>query len=312
MAIHEQISAPFQICESEMLVDLVSGQEREVDIVIRAAVASYNVVISVECTDRSRPASVEWVEQMCCKHRSLPTQKLVLVSKTGFTPNATAKARTFGAEALALDVARNVSWAKYVDRQAKLFFAAIDTLTVVIPSSPTYTSKSPYQGIPMSTRFFDPDGQYRATAKEIANFLLSKESILSATIAKMDVADGEGWEISTGMKPGVRMCLPNGEQHEVKELNVFLIADPLLVRFELERATFRDMQVAYGNSKSEKGEFLLTILEAKEGAPMAQVRIRRPWGEVQTYPLAGNLEDQPSAASDDAMRALIGGTSGAE
>ena len=303
--IHEQMAAPHRVCESDMLVDRVSGQEREVDIVIRTALAGYEFVLSVECTACGRPASVEWVEQMYCKHSNLPTHKLVLVSNAGFTASALDKAKFLGIECHSLDSANKVEWTKYVDRHSSIFLAAIDTVIVVAPSSPTYKLESSYKGIPMDTLFLDAQGKFRATAEDIAHAILAKDSLTAATINKID-SDGGGWEILIPMQSGVRMRLPNGDEHEVHKLKVAVLANPLMMRFEMEQAAFRDAQIAYGSSSNDKGAFLVTILEAKGRSVNAQVRVRRPWGEVKTYSLAGKTyKEKWSVASDEAMMALV-------
>jgi len=75
------------VTESKFLDDPVLGQ-REVDIVVEAEADGERVVISLEVNQRGRPASVEWVEQQIDKHRRLPTNKLVLVSRAGFSRKA--------------------------------------------------------------------------------------------------------------------------------------------------------------------------------------------------------------------------------
>jgi hypothetical protein len=180
VSIHKQLSSSCQITESEMFSDPSSGQAREVDIVIRSRVAlGYEMVISVECTDSKRPVAVGWVEQMCCKHRDLPTHKLVLVSKSGYTKTALLKGRSLGAELLSIEAAKQVDWAKYVNKYTRLFLIAVDAVTHVVPISSTYRS-IPYRGIPMKTEFLDHQGKFHATAEEIANAFLSKKHFCPA------------------------------------------------------------------------------------------------------------------------------------
>lgn len=78
------------VTASEPVPDLaVPGATREVDIWIRVTGATHEVLIGVECRmSGSGPQSVEWVEQMHGKHSHLPTNKLVLVSSSGFSKNA--------------------------------------------------------------------------------------------------------------------------------------------------------------------------------------------------------------------------------
>jgi hypothetical protein len=54
-------------------------------------------VVGVEATKGNRMATVEWVERMIGKHQNLPTDKLVLVSQSGFRPQARDAAGAAGA-----------------------------------------------------------------------------------------------------------------------------------------------------------------------------------------------------------------------
>ena len=67
-----------------MLQSRVTGELREVDVVVRSTVAGQPVVVAIEATDTARPASSEWVERMLGKHANLPTNKLILVASGGF------------------------------------------------------------------------------------------------------------------------------------------------------------------------------------------------------------------------------------
>jgi hypothetical protein len=76
------------VTESKLLRDAVLGTDREVDIVVEGSFDGEPVVTSLEVIEHSRPATVEWAERIIAKHRHLPTNRLVLVSKTGFTKTA--------------------------------------------------------------------------------------------------------------------------------------------------------------------------------------------------------------------------------
>jgi hypothetical protein len=98
LAIKQHLAGEAIVTESEELPDLISGEKREVDICIKVQIAGHPVIISLECRDHKRPQAVGWVEEMQSKHSRLPTDRLVLVSKSGFTPKALAKAESFGIE----------------------------------------------------------------------------------------------------------------------------------------------------------------------------------------------------------------------
>jgi hypothetical protein len=302
LSIHQQLALSCTVTESDMLRDSRTGQLREVDIVIRTIVSGYELIISIECTDKNRPATVEWVEQICSKHTDLPTKKLVLVSKSGFTQAAISKAISLGAEPASLEEAKQVDWTNYVGRYSKLFFASINAVSIVVPVSKSFLPDSFKDGIPMKTKVLDPTGRFRATAEEVLNAALSKQQIFDATIGKMDKDNGGGWVVFLGMKQGVRIILPDKSEYEINGLNLMIVANPLVVSFDLEKASFRDTQVAYGVSQTKYGEYLLTVLEKEKGKPSSQIRIRRPWGEIQTYNLDKDVEEEYRQASDEDMR----------
>jgi len=79
------------VTESKMFRDSVLGNKREVDVVVEGDFDGEPMVVSFEVKEPGRrPADLTWVEQMLRKHQNLPTNCLVLVSKSGFTRNALA------------------------------------------------------------------------------------------------------------------------------------------------------------------------------------------------------------------------------
>lgn len=97
VAIIERHKAPDAvITDSAELVDRLTGDTREVDVTVASMVDGYETLVSVEASDPSRTAGVTWVEQLACKHQSLATTRLVLVSNSGFTGPALRKAKALG------------------------------------------------------------------------------------------------------------------------------------------------------------------------------------------------------------------------
>lgn len=99
----KQLADRASVTESKMLKDLVTGREREVDVCIETEVTSHPLVVSIECTDRTRVASVKWVEEMKAKHEHLATNALVLISRKGFSAEAIRKAKAFNIQTLTFD-----------------------------------------------------------------------------------------------------------------------------------------------------------------------------------------------------------------
>ena len=109
--IQRQLADAAAVEESAMLPDHTGESEREVDVVIRSVVAGHDVIVSLECQEGSRKATVSWVEAMAMKHDALPTSKLILLSASGFTRGARSKAVSLGIELLSFEEAFESDWA---------------------------------------------------------------------------------------------------------------------------------------------------------------------------------------------------------
>ena len=108
--LHASLGEDGHVIESAMVTDKISGQQREVDILLTMNAASYTVNIAVEVVGRGRKADTAWVKSMQAKHASLPTHKLVLVAEQEFTAQALKKASFYGIEALTIDSALETDW----------------------------------------------------------------------------------------------------------------------------------------------------------------------------------------------------------
>ncbi len=84
------------VTESKELFDPQLNTTREVDVVVEGDFDGEPVVTSIEVMQHGRPASLPWVEQQIGKHQHLPTNLLVLVSKSGFSQNALARVAAEG------------------------------------------------------------------------------------------------------------------------------------------------------------------------------------------------------------------------
>lgn len=99
-----------QVTESAMLTDRVTGEPREVDVLVSATTATYTVNLGIEVIAWARPADTPWIEKMRAKHENLPTDKLILVSESGFSAPAKKKAEFYGIETLTIEEACEADW----------------------------------------------------------------------------------------------------------------------------------------------------------------------------------------------------------
>jgi len=114
--INEQIADEAQVEESVPLHDSVTGELREVDILVKGRVGDYETSIGVECTERKRKVTSPWVESMKAKFEHLPIDKVVLVTNKGFYEPALIKAKHYNMLPLTLKQANEINWLSQLDK----------------------------------------------------------------------------------------------------------------------------------------------------------------------------------------------------
>lgn len=105
-----------------MLPDRHGTGLREVDVYLETERAGIPIRISFECLASGRKADRPWVDQMIGKHSNLPTDKLVLVSKAGFSKPALCYAAKHRAEAVTFEAAEAVDWGAYMEQLRSMMF----------------------------------------------------------------------------------------------------------------------------------------------------------------------------------------------
>lgn len=136
--LHDRLDKNWEVHESEMLCNRLTGDDREVDIVLKYKLGPHEVIVAIECTDAKRPASSTWVEAMAKKHEFLATSKLVLWSAKGFYKPAIITAEKLGIETVSQNDDIDVEWAtiskifkdgflKVVQSSFNFFIDVVDT-----------------------------------------------------------------------------------------------------------------------------------------------------------------------------------------
>jgi|SRR6185503_18176400 len=106
--------------ESAMLPERLSGELREVDILISLDEGPHQVQIGIECQDRSRPATKQWVESIAKKHEELGINKTVLVSSSGFYSSARRRAVSLFMSVVDIAYIDKADWPSEVLRNLKV------------------------------------------------------------------------------------------------------------------------------------------------------------------------------------------------
>jgi hypothetical protein len=271
--LQRQLAATGSVEESGMLADRHSGSLREVDVVVRARVADHDVLVGIECRDHRRKATVEWVEQMAMKHSALPTSKLVLVSRSGFSEQAIAKARQLGVDAYAFDEAAPKDWTAVLGENAQgplvVWSLRIRDCWLVLKGD---EGKS-HPADPKTT-VFSADGSPEGSLGEVVH--TSVQSSPEFTQATLDFADGVKdplFVANVGRRPPIHVATGPGELLEVAFLRLLLEAVPLPNDFRFESARYRGNPVAFGESVSPAGHLTISLFQPSHGAPIGSASV---------------------------------------
>ena len=81
------------VTESGMVYDREAETLREVDILVKYRYAGHDFRFIVECRDRSRTETIEWIDALVGKTKSLNVNKVIAVSSKGFSVSAINKAK---------------------------------------------------------------------------------------------------------------------------------------------------------------------------------------------------------------------------
>lgn len=99
-----------QVDSPAFLLDRVTGEQREHDVLLTIRTSHHTSLIALECRDRSRKVTVNEVEGFHAKCADTGVGQGVIVSPRGFTRNAIAKARHLGLRTLQLSDAEGFNW----------------------------------------------------------------------------------------------------------------------------------------------------------------------------------------------------------
>ncbi len=285
--------------ESAFLKDRLSGALREVDIVIEAKVGEHDVVICVECRDRRRKATVEWVEQMAMKHQSLPTSKLVLVSTNGFTRTATSKATSLGIQTYSLDAAERADWKEVIGTNFRVRPVAFRVLGCAVILAGDRQTEHP---VGPATAVFDSHGNPKGSLREA----LHAGPLSSSALVRKAVAHSrkQGRVVVSGFLTSnppwfVEDC--DGLREEIAALHLYLEFQQSPAPAPLRVGRLGSARVAYGVGDSPLGAFEVTFLQTPAG-PVGAISVANPVdGSVQTWDLQYAPADGESAFMTPAL-----------
>ncbi len=270
--IQQQLSDGASVVESEMLRHRGTGHECEVDIVIRSVVAEHPVVVSIECIEHSRPADRPWVEKMKAKHEHLETNKLVLVSLSGFYEPAINLAAFYGITTYTPAEACTANWTEIVG-QTNLFVARYDFTPEMMYLVLESTNGLTLLPAGPSTRIRRPDLSVDGNLGELVSFVLHHQAFARPALDGIK-HDGDGTiDFEFKIDKPLLALDEEGREHPVVAVQLKVKSRRRTSPLEITSLTWKDTPVAFGHGQTVLGDTLITVVEKAPGQMDARVVI---------------------------------------
>lgn len=280
--IQRQLASDAKVEESACLLDRSSGLRREVDVVVRRKVGEHEVIIAVECRDHRRKATVEWVEQMAMKHDALPTSKLVLFSRSGFSQAAAKKARSLGIDTYSLSASEENDWSGLLGTNATplvIWALRIKACWLVLQDD-----EGRQHPVHPNTAIFNADGTVEGELRQIIHSKIDHDAdFTQAALEHASRVKEPEFLATLGREPPMFVLRESGQLREVARLRLLLEAVKLPGSFRLHEARYRKSPVAYSEGESPAGHLTLSLIQPQDSEATGAVSIVDPsTGAVST------------------------------
>lgn len=244
------------VTESKMFTDRLTKRKREVDVCIEGHIGGHPVVVSVECRDHKRAADVQWVDAMKTKHERLPTNALILASRSGFTPEARTAAAIYGIQTFSLEDVDTVDFPALLGSTSSLW-----AKSVTISAERVLARVSPTSGLACETVAVLPENLvYSSDGSELCQIGVLVEMLLkSARVRDYLLAEGQedhmwfeiAWEPPRDQlnRP---LFLKKLHPDVLREIESIQIKGPCrfqIAQFGMQRGKLGDVHVVWGKTK---------------------------------------------------------------
>ena len=266
MLVHERLGEGWKVDESHMFADLVTGEQREVDIVAETIVGTYPIFLSIECRDHLRPADVLWIEGVAKKHEHLPTSKLVLWSRSGFTKAAALKASALKIEAISQAEAVRTDWARL---SRELIGGQVQHVTprytAFIDVNPPKCEPRRLEVVKDAAWYLD-DGTQVGTVKALIQFIANDHQ--TRTVVLDHTSPGSG-NFYVKLEPPVPWLtdLPEGGRAQIRRIGVSIETLTEKVSLDTASAVSDGKVLTLASAKLVAGTLEVLVQESPDGTP---------------------------------------------
>ncbi len=275
--IYQQLEDPATVTESKLLRNRVTKRLREVDVVIEVRRAQTTLLVAVECRDHKKPQDVEWIEQVKTKLENLGIHKVVLVSSSGFTPQARELAEWYGFDTLTLEEAITADWNTALRELEELFFGLAHLTPRTWMLGLEHSADEP---IPTAQDFgpdpavYNPDGIVRGVLSEFVAEALHHAIETKSVLEQTEPGTERTFVVNGEFHDEYYLVDLAGRQRAIRQIRIEGTAVvPERIPVQLQHRTFGGAHVAYGTINHPLGQGLMTVVQEAGGGSSSSLRL---------------------------------------
>jgi hypothetical protein len=235
---------------------------------MEGAVGGVPTIICIECRAFMRKADVTWVEEMTSKHNNLPTDVLILYSRSGFTKSAVEKAKFYNKRIVTLRALNDVTAEGLFGGTGSLWLKTCSLtptkIVFSVPAAPGLAAEN--VNVSPDHIIFNHEGQPIGIAKVWVELLLRSPAAMGEMLKRGDQTH-KGFEVRTypsdpPLWEGKTVCLQKIDQEppvlrSVETMTVLGHASFDLGNFQMEHGKLDNITIAWGTGSLASGEALL-------------------------------------------------------
>jgi len=252
-----------KVIQSAEVVDNDTGNIREVDILIESIIGTHNVKIGIECVSKSRSADVKWIEEMSRKHESLGTNKLILVSKSGFTKSAKIKASKQNIEIYTLEDAEKIDWKAKVHKIPRITlcnFLIKGKNVIVVPLYKKNDSEKKDEDLDKAI-IFNNEGENLGSIMSYSDVIINE--FLNSYQIRDEMENGYDYELSFGKRFHIPCYIldKHNNKIEIQMLKIVLTIEKIISEMKLEKQFYGNTPVTYANTEFMGNKLNVTFIQ---------------------------------------------------
>ena len=271
IALVERLLAPYATVEESVELIDRTGASREVDVLVKGAVGSHEVSVAIECRDHTRRATVEWIDALAGKYRELPTvDRIVAVSRSGFSKNATKKAAALGISALTLSDASKANWvaAFHAVRTVRVEnFLLPFVVEVAVVFSKEDGLETEATSLP-EAELLSPAEESLGTLRQYVASFVQRQDVLHAIHQHPDAEDGKTaiWTMEVQLHPGSTVRVAGGLV-PVQGLRLKVKSRKETHELDFDHALYGKAWIASGQMSAMGHELTIAMAQTPAGQP---------------------------------------------